>query len=1042
MSIAGASSGRVSKLIKLLAEEQAFTSIEIAETLWLAMQIEPASEGVPDIAGLPQLMPPQMPSISPPPSFEPELPPPLPSQAAPRANIVAPTPQVGVLPPQTLPVWLADPAMLTDALAIIRALKPLLQKVAARTGKRLNEPATVDNIARTHLCLPILEPEQQPWFDIIVVVDRGSSMHIWQRLVKDIVSILRRYGAFRDVQVFDLVVNQAAHPTQDVVQLISKPDRPGHQPSELIDQRGQRIVIVLSDCAGSYWWAGTLLPMLQNWGTVMPTVVWQMLPAWMWKRTALGRGTAIAISNDIPGATNQRLKIRIQERKEPGDAKSRISVPVVTSDVRDLASWSLMVTGDRRAVTPGFLLPQQGGAIPRSKGIEEIARDRAVQSLDENANPDTALNQALDAIARERVDRFLELASPEAQRLIMLLAAAPVITLPVVRLIRDAMLHEAQSPLPVAEVFLSGLLLRLSNQEDAVLERVLQEEGERVQAALEQQALTQTEDDELKLAHVDKQELIQYDFAPKVRSILLETLPTIDTIEVINSVSAAIEQRWNQFSVQDFRAFLTNPDIEAPEGLEGLRSFASVTADILEPLGGEYANFARQLRVGAGEEPPEPLQENDFPLEDVEFEVAKLIDFPPIQSCEYESATITAILDRFDFETACLATPSPSPQGNKAYQKLLENYLLATIPAEADIDLFFEEIFSSYPDPPVPIPALRLRTSDRRLKVAEIVKEICHDGQLIRILTERLCEQDAKAHSVLLEGAVFRHRAVAWGYTESLLDASADVEISDISIDASAVIGLDMIAIPGGSFTMGAPESEPESRDNERPQHKVILQPFYLGRYPITQAQWRVVAGYERINRDLDPDPSSFKGNQRPVENVSWDDTQEFCQRLSVKIGKTYRLPSEAEWEYACRAGTETPFHFGEKLVPELANYDTKVSYSGSPTAKSRGETTEVGSFPANDWGLHDMHGNVLEWCEDDWHSVYEEAPTDGSAWVFPERTDVSKLLRGGSLNFHPRDCRSAVRNYVPRDDRYFSIGFRVCCKLPVGVLVPARVGS
>ena len=429
-------------------------------------------------------------------------------------------------------------------------------------------------------------------------------MHIWQRLVKDVARILRRYGAFRDVQVFDLQVNSAEPATDAGVQLISKPHRPGHRPSEVIDQRGRRIVIVLSDCAGTYWWDGTLLPMLQTWGKIMPTVVWQMLPPWMWKRTALGRGTAVAIANDIPGAANQQLKPRIQERDEPTDAGQRIAVPVVTSEVRDLARWSLMVAGDRREVVPGFLLPQQGGSVPRAKSLEELARDRAEQSRD--ARGDTGLdsnavfNQVLETMARERVERFLELASPQAQRLIMLLAAAPVITLPVVRLIRDEMLYEARSPLSVAEVFLSGLVVRLPGQEERTLNRVLQAEREREQAKLDPHDQAHADEDkpdedEPAPVPVQPQDLVQYDFAPQVRHILLEVLPEVDTIEVINSVSAAVERRWNRVSDQDFRAFLTNPTVVVPEELQGLRSFASVTADILEQLGGELC----QLRAPA-----------------------------------------------------------------------------------------------------------------------------------------------------------------------------------------------------------------------------------------------------------------------------------------------------------------------------------------------------------------------------------------------------------------------------------------------------------
>jgi formylglycine-generating enzyme required for sulfatase activity len=226
--------------------------------------------------------------------------------------------------------------------------------------------------------------------------------------------------------------------------------------------------------------------------------------------------------------------------------------------------------------------------------------------------------------------------------------------------------------------------------------------------------------------------------------------------------------------------------------------------------------------------------------------------------------------------------------------------------------------------------------------------------------------------------------------------------------------------------------------DWERPQHEVHLQPFYLGRYPITQAQWRIVAGYERVTRELNPDPSYFKGNNRPVENVSWEDTEEFCQRLAAKIGKDYCLPSEAQWEYACRAATTTPFHFGKIITTDLANYYGNYSYNDSPKGKFRQQTTEVGSFPANAWGLCDMHGNVWEWCADDWQEDYTGAPSDGSAWLKTAKNDQNKsnkLLRGGSWYFLPGLCRSATRSDLSRDNFNFSVGFRVGCVMPSALL-------
>jgi formylglycine-generating enzyme required for sulfatase activity len=245
-------------------------------------------------------------------------------------------------------------------------------------------------------------------------------------------------------------------------------------------------------------------------------------------------------------------------------------------------------------------------------------------------------------------------------------------------------------------------------------------------------------------------------------------------------------------------------------------------------------------------------------------------------------------------------------------------------------------------------------------------------------------------------------------------------------------LNLEMVAIPSGKFIMGSPESEPHRHGDESPQHEVTVPPFFIGRYAVTQAQWRVVAGLPQVEQDLDPNPANFKGDNRPVERVSWQDAVEFCARLSVATGREYRLPSEAEWEYACRAGTTTPFHFGETITGKNANYDSSYVYRNEQKTKWRQETTPVGSFLPNHFGLYEMHGNVYEWCLDHWHDSYEGAPTDGSAWIEenPE-TQAGRVSRGGSWVNGPRYCRSAYRYYdylVIRDD---DIGFRVVCCVP-----------
>jgi formylglycine-generating enzyme required for sulfatase activity len=284
-------------------------------------------------------------------------------------------------------------------------------------------------------------------------------------------------------------------------------------------------------------------------------------------------------------------------------------------------------------------------------------------------------------------------------------------------------------------------------------------------------------------------------------------------------------------------------------------------------------------------------------------------------------------------------------------------------------------------------------------------------------------------------------------------------ELSVLSVEEPLGNGVSsrLIEIPAGSFLMGSPNDEPKRSGNEVPQHVVRLEAFLMGQTPITQAQWREVASWtprdgERWGRQLPANPARFQAkdaadeqrepygvfrllegeastDQRPVERVSWEDAMEFCHRLSQRTGRRYSLPSEAQWEYACRAGTSTPFHYGDTLTTDLANYDGNAIYANGPKGENRQQTSPVAHFPANAWGLHDMHGNVWEWCDDQWHGTYAGAPDDGRPWI-DEKTDEKRyrLLRGGSWGFSPGVCRSAFRFNLHPDYRGSNVGFRVCC--------------
>jgi formylglycine-generating enzyme required for sulfatase activity len=245
--------------------------------------------------------------------------------------------------------------------------------------------------------------------------------------------------------------------------------------------------------------------------------------------------------------------------------------------------------------------------------------------------------------------------------------------------------------------------------------------------------------------------------------------------------------------------------------------------------------------------------------------------------------------------------------------------------------------------------------------------------------------------------------------TSTPLPKVAPTPLTNFTEKISKGITLEMVGLPAGQFIMGSPDSDRDATSYEKPQHPVKINSFAIGKYPVTQAQYEAVMGNN---------PSLFQNNpQNPVEKVSWNDAQAFCQKLSQITGKTYRLPTEAEWEYACRAGTTTRYYFGDD-ANQLGDY---AWHNGN----SQDKTHPVGQKRPNAWGLYDMSGNVWEWCEDNWHDNYIGAPKDGSAWLTNDND--YQILRGGSWYSLPDFCRSAYRYGNSRGDLNY-YGFRVVC--------------
>jgi formylglycine-generating enzyme required for sulfatase activity/beta-lactamase class A len=322
-----------------------------------------------------------------------------------------------------------------------------------------------------------------------------------------------------------------------------------------------------------------------------------------------------------------------------------------------------------------------------------------------------------------------------------------------------------------------------------------------------------------------------------------------------------------------------------------------------------------------------------------------------------------------------------------------------------------------------------IRGENREYVLTALVIRPSNDGRAsenIRRIAETIDQEITSASSSFFHYQAFFSIEIVTVDLQGQAVERQQSQVKGVRWSQGSKFVLDLVAVPGGTFKMGSPNSEPQRQTNEGPQRDVNVPPFLMGKYSVTQAQWKAVAALPKVSRDLTADPAIFKGDNRPVENVDWDDAVEFCQRLSNHTKSEYRLPSEAEWEYACRGGTTTPFHVGPTITTDLANYNGTYVYGSGPTGEFRSQATEVGSFKiANTFGLYDMHGNVWEWCADHWHESYEGAPTDGSAWT-TGGDDLLRVERGGSWFSEPKRCRSAMRYMRERNFKNEGIGFRV----------------
>jgi formylglycine-generating enzyme required for sulfatase activity len=860
---------------------------------------------------------------------------------------------------------------LPNKLELARSLRPLRRKVLSQTDKIIDEEATAIEIAQAiqitqeNVWTPVLKPAPERWLELAIVIEKNDSFPIWQQTIREFQQLIERHGTFRNVRSWHLQADNTGKLQLFAGERTTSKQRP-RSFKELLDPSVRRLILVVSDGVSSAWRSHPqkqtksgqpchIKTVLDLWAKYNPVTLLQLLPQNFWSRSALGAGIFVTLRSKAPGVPNSQL----ETGEIPGwleiDRQTQLTLPIVTLEPKPLKQWAKVIAASGQTQTVGVILDDP---------LLEIQAEMAAETLQTSVT------------AQTRVKHFWATASLTARRLASLMAAAPV-SLPVVYMIQRQMLPES-SPVHLAEVFMSGLLRAVESNN----------------------ATNKT-----------------YDFIDGVRERLIDSTPISETEAVLEQLTEFVAEKTG-VALHDFTAFLAADSAWDESVREEIIPFARITREVLQRLGGDYAQLvesASQKQVIS--KPVSPIEVSNW-----------LAEFPPLQKFNFEVATITFIDDSiepqtFDFEVVFIEFNQAATLSNNILEIVDEAVVNEIAEHLIDIEqqvlngalenLTYEQIYNLVTE------SANYSESQENLKdrISEELWQI-----LKEIVGEKVNKSDAK---IIINQWATRSRLTIRSYPQKVTGF-----IEKLGKD----IQLEMMLIPGGTFVMGSPLEELNRQDNESPQHKVTVQPFFMAKYTVTQAQWQFVTQLPQVNRELDPDPSHFKGANRPVEQISWLDAVEFCDRLSQHTKKPYRLPSEAEWEYACRAGTTTPFHFGETISTDFANYNGNHTYGAGSKGVTRGETTPCGSFGvANAFGLYDMHGNVWEWCADRWHPNYQGAPNDGSAWINErnENKNVSqiyRLLRGGSWYFVPEVCRSAVRDSGNPGYYHSDIGFRVVC--------------
>ncbi|MCP4702801.1 MAG: SUMF1/EgtB/PvdO family nonheme iron enzyme, partial [Gammaproteobacteria bacterium] len=909
---------------------------------------------------------------------------------------------------------------LPESLKLSRALRPLKRKIPSRSRMVLDEIATAEGIAEKKLWQPIFKGKPEPWLELALVVDDSPSMRLWYPTVFELYRMLICHGTFRDVRLWHLGCRKKKP-------ILYKGSGDLRHPRELLHPEGRRLVIIVSDYAAPPWHTGEFDPWLRIWSRHQSTVLLHLLPPRFWKRGGLHRGTFVQFRSPLPGLANAGL---ITDAKNSHAAV----LPIFTLEPESAALWAQMQAGHGEA--PAVILDKTAAAFPFSKAAKKT--------------------KIMDA--SERLRRFRLSASPGAQALVRYCAAIPL-TLPILRLLQAEFFPQS-SQVHLAELFLSGLLTRKNPQEP-------------------------------------EPDRFIYDFRPKLRDLLLDTLLADDILDIHNRLSVAIQR--NLGKAADF--FVLIPDLTADSGLRlNARSlpFAEVSITVLRRLGDIYADMAARLEqqvavlksgtVDRGEativsdkpeifseHTPSPQPFHDFFPDHTPGPA--MVSLPggtfimgddksdrdnekpahPVTVSEFSVGQYPVTFEEYDLFCEAAKRVKPSDQGWGRGKRPVIN--VSWKDAVAYCKWLSEQTKQEY----------RLLTEAEWEYACRAGSETAYcfgdDKNLLaeyawygktwdKGFTRPVGEKTPNAFGLYDVHGNIGEWAHDWyaGYSE---EAQMNPEGSETG--SARVIrggcwgnsphhvrsarrrrfvpdycGVDlgfrlartnprpsypftlpeMVRLPSGTFRMGDSQGIGESW--EKPVHKVTLGSFFVARYPITFAEYDQFC--EAVKREKPGDEGWGRG-KRPVINVSWEDAAAYCEWLNTQTKEKYRFLTEAEWEYACRAGSETAYFFGddEKL---LGDYVWHSENSG-------GKTHPVGEKKANAYGLFDISGNVWEWVQDWFGNYSKDAQTDPSG---PD-TGLYRVVRGGSWNDVAKWSRSAYRSYwndPDANDRDRDLGFRL----------------